>query len=59
MEDVERLHLEIPNEYGGLFGRYAQSYLTDRDLFEGFVAWKTVSMGTIRTMDVVEFNKDI
>jgi len=59
MEDVRRVILEIPNEYGFILKKYGKSIETDKDKFYGFALWKVFNMTNCRTMDVVEFKKDL
>ncbi len=59
MEDVQRVNLEIPNEYGSILKRYCSSLVTDKDKFYGFALWKVFNMSNCRNMDVVEFNTDL
>ena len=59
MEDIPRVNLEIPNEYGAILKRYCRSLITDKDKFYGFALWKIFNMSNCRNMDVVEFKTDL
>jgi len=59
MEEVKRVSLEIPNEYGVVLKKYCNSISTDKDKFYGLALWKIFNMTNCRTMDVVEFKKDL
>ena len=58
-DDIKRVSLEIPNEYGFILKKYGKSIETDKDKFYGFALWKVFNMTNCRTMDVVEFKKDL
>ena len=59
MEEIHKVTLEIPNEYGVILKRYCNSILTDKDKFYGLAFWKVSNMLNCRIMDVVEFKRFI
>ena len=58
-DDVERVNLEIPNEYRFLINNYKKSHITHKEKFYGFALWKVLHATKLRTMDIVEFNLNI
>ena len=59
MEEIHKVTLEIPNEYGVILKRYCNSISTDEDKFYGLAFWKVSNMLNCRIMDVVEFKTDL
>ena len=59
MEEVRKVILEIPNEYGVILNRYCNSISTDKDKFYGLAFWKVSNMLNCRIMEVVEVKTDL
>ena len=58
-DDIERVNLEIPNEYRFLIKRYKNSHITHKEKFYGFALWKVFNATKLRNMDIVKFNLNI
>ena len=51
-DDIERVNLEIPNEYRFLIKRYKNSHTTHKEEFYGFALWKVFNATKLRNMDI-------